>query len=268
LTGDYLELSPLQVALAAALVLINGTISWLLQLGLGRRLLIASVRTVVQLLLTGWILRYVFQWNSPWVVIGLGSAMACIAGLSATNRVRRRYAGLRLDSVLAMWVSSWVVTSLTLTAIVPAEPWYTARYAIPLLGMILGNTLNGISLGIDRFTEELAARRDVIETWLSLGATRWEAARDSIREAVRSGMVPTINAMLVVGIVSLPGMMTGQILAGADPVQAVLYQIVIMFVIAAGTGLGCILAVLQAFYRFFNADHQFLQDRIPEAVSR
>ena len=128
--------------------------------------------------------------------------------------------------------------------------------------MILGNTLNGISLGLDRFGEELAGKRDQVETLLALGASRWEAARGSIQIAVRTGMIPTINTMMVVGIVSLPGMMTGQIIAGMAPNQAVLYQIVIMFLIAAGTSIGTVSVVLLAYFRLFNSRHQFLSERL------
>jgi putative ABC transport system permease protein len=106
------------------------------------------------------------------------------------------------------------------------------------LRMILGNALTGISLALDRLTEDLTVRRDQIESLLALGATRWEAAQQSIQEAVRTGMIPTINQMMVMGTVSLPGMMTGQIIAGANPTDAVRYQIVLIFAIAAGTGLG------------------------------
>jgi putative ABC transport system permease protein len=124
--------------------------------------------------------------------------------------------------------------------------------------MILGNTLNGVSLGLDRLGGELSGKRDQVEALLALGATRWEAARGPIRQAVRTGLIPTINAMMVVGIVSLPGMMTGQLLAGTSPVEAVKYQVVIMFLIASGTALGTVSVVLLSYRRLFNEDHQFL----------
>ena len=128
--------------------------------------------------------------------------------------------------------------------------------------MVLGNTLNGISLGMDRLGEELDGKRDQVETLLALGATRWEAARAPVQQALRTGMMPTINSMMVVGLVSLPGMMTGQLLAGADPMQAVMYQIVIMFLIAAGTSLGTLSVILLGYRRLFNHDHPFLPWRI------
>ena len=147
------------------------------------------------------------------------------------------------------------------------QPWYSPQYLIPLLGMVLGNTLNGISLSLDRFMESLVNQRDQIETWLTLGATRWEAAHSQVREAIRVGMIPTINSMMVMGLVSLPGMMTGQILAGANPIDAVRYQIMIVFMIAAGAAIGIFSVVLLAFRTLFSPDHQLRLDRLTKAKS-
>ena len=260
--SEAIRLEFWQLGLAAALILVNGTVSLLLRLGLERRLLAAAIRTVVQLLLIGLVLEWVFA-DRPWyVVIGLLSVMTLIAGGAAVRRTGHRYRGIWADSVISVWASSWLVTAVALFGIVRPDTWYMPRYAIPLLGMILGNTLNGISLGMDRLGEELDTRRDQVETLLALGATRWEAALEPIQRAVRTAMIPIINTMMVVGLVSLPGMMTGQILAGAEPMQAVMYQIVIMFLIAAGTSLGACSTVLLGYLRLFNHDHQFLAARL------
>jgi len=128
--------------------------------------------------------------------------------------------------------------------------------------MVLGNILNGITLGLNSFTESLVNRRDYIESMLSAGATRWEAALEPIRDAIRTGMTPILNAMMIVGLVSLPGMMTGQLVSGMDPMQTVKYQIVIMFLIAAATALGTVGVVVLTFLKLFNKDHQFLGNRI------
>lgn len=265
MTGPV-PLAPWQVMIAAALILISATVSLLLQLGLERRLLLAAVRTLVQLLLIGLVLKWIFDLGKQqrywYVVLGLMLAMTLIAGVAAVGRIDRSYRGILLDSIVSIWAATWCITAVAIFAVVRPEPWYLPQYTVPLLGMILHNTLNGISLGLDRLGSELAARRDEIETLLALGATRWEAARTHIRQAVRTGMIPTINTMMVVGLVSLPGMMTGQLLSGVDPVQAVKYQIVIMFLIAAGTSLGTVSVVLLGYRRLFNQDHQFLAGRI------
>ncbi len=254
----YLELTSLDVGLAAALIIVNGLISIALGLKLGRTLLLASVRTILQLLLIGIVLETVFSLSQWYAVAGLLLVMTIIAGVSAVGRTKRRYPGVYLDSIIAISCSSWLVTAYGLLAILrDVEPWYQPQYAIPLTGMILGNSLNGISLGMNRLTEQLATGRDQVESMLTLGATRWEAARGSVRDAVHTGMIPIINSMMVVGIVSLPGMMTGQLLSGVAPVQAVRYQIIIMFLIAAATALGTVSVVLLSYRRLFNADHQF-----------
>ncbi len=267
MNADYIALQPWQVALATALILICGVISLILRLGMERRLFVAAVRTVLQLWLVGLVLDWIFKPNQPWsVVLAMALVMTFIAGLSAVRRNERRYAGIWFDSVVSMWASSWLVASIALFGVIQVQhgehAWYNPQYAIPLLGMVLGNTLNGIALGMDRFASDMLARRDQIETLLALGATRWEAARGVIQVCVRTGMIPTINTMMVVGLVSLPGMMTGQIIAGMKPDQAVLYQIVIMFLLAAGTALGTVAVVLLGYARLFNAKHQFLAEKI------
>ena len=263
MNGELIQLSPWQVALAAGLVLISGLISLGMQLGLHRRLALASVRCVVQLVLIGLVLRWIFEPGRPWyVIVGLGLIMTLIAGVVAVDRSDRWYRGIVLDGVLSIWACAWLITAAALVVVVRPEPWYRAQYAIPLLGMILANTLNGISLGLNRFIREMTDRRAEIDTLLALGATRWEAARAAVQESIRTGMIPTINAMMIMGIVSLPGMMTGQLLSGVDPMQAISYQIIIMFFLAATTSLGTFSVVLLGYRRLFTPDHQFLPQRL------
>jgi putative ABC transport system permease protein len=260
--SSYINLSYYQVGLAALLILVNGAFSVTLGLGLERRLFLAAVCTVVQLLLVGLVLEWVFRLDRWYVVVSLMVVMTVIGGIVTIERVHFRYPGIWLSSIVSIWASSWLMAAVALFVIVPVRPWYSPQYAIPLLGMILGNTLNGISLGLDRLGGELAAQRGRVETLLALGATRWEAARQPVRQAIRTGMIPLINSMMVVGIVSLPGMMTGQLLAGVNPLEAVKYQIVIMFLIASGTALGTVGVVLISYRRLFGPDHQFLYRRI------
>ncbi len=260
--SEYLQIGYAQTALAAVLVIANLALSAALGLGLGRQLLVASVRMCVQLLLLGLVLEWVFSLDRPLPVVGLGLAMAVIAGVTAVNRTRRRFAGAYWSSVVSVAGSSFVVTGLALGGILRVEPWFDPQYAIPLLGMVLGNTLSGISLSLDRFVESLVERRRAVETTLALGGTRWEAAQDLLADAMRVGMIPTVNSMLVMGIVSLPGMMTGQILAGAHPADAVRYQIVIMFMIAAAAALGAFGVVFFAYHRLFDQHHRLRLDRV------
>jgi putative ABC transport system permease protein len=255
-TPGAIPLSAIDLALAASLVVVAGLVSIALHLRLEKRLAIASVRTVVQLLLVGYVLEWVFDLENLWVILLVAAFMIFMAGHAAVQRSSRTFRGVLLRSLLTLVLSGMITTVLITAVVIGAEPWYKPQYLIPLLGMVLGNSLNGISLCIDALLEQFTEKGDAIEMQLALGATRWEAAREALAEAARRGMIPIINTMMVVGVVSLPGMMTGQILAGADPLEAVKYQIVVMFMIAGATALGCIIIVLLVYRRMFTAHHQ------------
>ncbi len=261
--NTYVELSYVQVGLAALLIVVNSVISLTMRLGMERTLLLASIRTVLQLLLVGLILEWVFRVDRWYIVVAILTVMTLTAGVTAGQRNRRRFPGIWLNTIVSIWAASWLVTSYGLFVVIQdTTTWYEPQYAIPLMGMILGNSLNGTSIGLNSLTETLVAQRDQVESALAMGATRWEAARLPLQQAVRTGMIPIINAMMVVGIVSLPGMMTGQLLSGTSPLDAVKYQIVIMFLIASATALCTVSVVLLSFFRLFNTCHQFLHGRI------
>jgi len=261
--GDnYLSISYLQLGLSVLLILINVVLSLVLRLGLEKSLIIASVRMIVQLLLIGYVLEWLFTLSNPWLVIAIALLMAGVAGMSAVNRTSRRFPGIYWRSLLSVLVASFLITNLSVAGIIQVQPWYNPQYLIPMLGMILGNTLTGISLGLDRFMEGLVTNRNAIETLLALGANRWEASHREIKNAVRTGMIPIINSMMVMGLVSLPGMMTGQILAGANPLDAVRYQIIITFAIASGSALGTLGVVLLAWLALFTPNHQLKIDKL------
>ena len=262
MNGGLIELSTVDLVVAAGLVLVAGCVSVALRLGLERRLAVAAARTIVQLMLIGYVLKWVFQANTFLVIAPVMAIMIVAASRAAVQRPSRTFAGSAWLAFVTLVLSGLLTTFLVTRVIVGVEPWYQAQYAIPLLGMILGNGLTGVSLCVDHLLQELSQRRDLIEMELAHGATRWEAARDVVADAVRRGMIPIINSMMVVGIVSLPGMMTGQILAGADPVRAVKYQVMVMFMISAATSLGCIIIALLAYRRLFNAKHQLEVDLI------
>ncbi|WP_428267497.1 ABC transporter permease [Haliangium sp.] len=260
--SSAIALGPGELALAAALVLVAGAVSLGLRLGLERKLAVAAVRTVVQLLLVGYVLTWVFSLDRLWVVALVFAAMVVTAGRAAVTRSSRRYRGAATHALVALALSGLVTTVTVTGAVIGVDPWWRPQYAIPLLGMILGNSLTGISLCLDSLLAALDEGRDLVETELALGATRWEAVREPLAEAVRRGMIPILNAMTVVGLVSLPGMMTGQILAGADPLDAVKYQIVVMFMLAAASAMSAIVVALLVYRRMFNPRHQLERERI------
>ena len=142
------------------------------------------------------------------------------------------------------------------------DPWYAPRYVLPILGMVLGNTLTGMCLVLDTMTETASRERGAIEARLALGAHRFEAMSNVLHVAMRTGMIPILNAMATTGIVALPGMMTGQILAGVDPVEAAKYQVLIMFLIAGATALGVVCAGVGAIVLLTDDHHRLRLDRI------
>ena len=240
MSPTLIELTPWDLALAATLLLVPAAISVALRLGLARRLGLAGLRTVLQLAFIGLVLEWVFALDRWYYVVPVLLVMLVAAARAAVERSERRYAGAYLAAFGALVLATGSVTFAATELILGVEVWYEPRYVIPLLGMLLGNGLTGISLSMDRLLGGLVERRAAVEARLALGAPLWIAIRPWIADAVRTGLVPIINSMMVVGLVSLPGMMTGQILAGADPADAVSYQILIMFMIAGATALGTI----------------------------
>ena len=251
-----IDLSAVDLAIAAALVLVAGVVSIILRLGLEKRLGIASVRVIVQLLAVGLVLKWVFELENLWLIAAVIGLMVIAATHAGVRRSQRTFAGAALGMFCTLVLCGLITTVMVTAVIIGVEPWWKPQYLIPLLGMVLGNSMTGVSLAMDTLLERLTEHRDEVEMRLALGATRWEAAQDSLAMAVRRALIPVINAMMVVGIVSLPGMMTGQILAGADPWQAVKYQIVVMFMIAATTSMSAMGFVLLAYLRLFTRHHQ------------
>lgn len=250
------------LALAALLVLLAGGLSLLLKLDLERRLFYATGRMVVQLTLMGYVLHWVFALDAGgWVALIL-IVMLLVAAWNAIKRPSRTFRGAYPATLLTMLGSGLAVSLYTTSGVIGTATWYEPRYIIPLTGMALGNSLTGISLGLDHLLETFARRRDEVEADLAFGATTWEAARGPVAEAVRRGMIPTINAMMVMGLVFLPGMMTGQVLGGEPPLEAVKYQAVVMCMISGSVALGTTILCLLAVRLLFNDRHQLRAERI------
>lgn len=259
-----IALDALDLAAAAVLVLIVGVLGLVLRLEITRSLLIAAARTMVQLLLVGLVLRALFANVALAWVLAIGVVMVFLAGREVMARQKRRLAGWWGFGVGtgSMFLSSFTLTVFALIVMIGPDPWFAPQYAVPLLGMLLGNTMNGISIGMDRFSDTAWQQRAVLEQRLLLGQPRDVAVHDVLRDSIRSGMIPIINSMAAAGIISLPGMMTGQILAGSSPVEAVKYQIMIMFMISTGTGLGVIAALRWTAHRLFDDRHRLRLDRL------
>lgn len=261
---SYIALSYWDLALAATLILINGLLSVAFRLGLERTLFINAVRMTVQLMAIGFVLKFIFVQTSPLWTLGLGLCMVLLAGREALARQTRRFKGwwaYGLGASTLLFVGLLAIL-FGVGVLIRPEPWYTPRFVLPILGMILGNTLTGISLGLDTLTTAANRERASIEARIALGHTRFEAIGAVTRQALKTGMMPIINAMAATGIVALPGMMTGQILAGVDPVEATKYQVLIMFLIAGGTALGTLMAVLGGARLLTDERHRLRLDRL------
>lgn len=257
-------LSPLDLSLAAALMLLLAGLSWRLRLDIGQRMLIAGVRSTIQLLLLGLVLKTLFSASHPGLVALLAMIMLGVAGYEVLARQKYRLRGFwgYGTGALSMFLSSFSIAVLALVVLLQPTPWYAPQYAIPLLGMLLGNTMTGIAVALDNLTRQTLDKRYQIEARLALGQTANEAIGDIQRDALRAGLIPIVNSMSTAGIVSLPGMMTGQILAGSPPMEAAKYQLLILFLIAAGTGLGSMTAVLLASKRMFDTRSRLRRDRL------
>jgi len=254
LNSGVIPISNLQLALSIILVIAAGAIAAGLRLGLLKPLLWGTVRTFVQLTFIGYVLKFVFTVNNLWLVFVMVVIMCFVAARASVGRTPHIP---DYPAALAFWslfTSTVLVGLIVVRVIISPDPWFSARIVIPIFGMILGNSMNGIALSLDRLYTEAYARSGEIESLLAFGATPWEAVRDCVKNAMRAGMTPTINSLMVVGLVSLPGMMTGQILGGADPHEAVRYQIVVMLMIAAAVAIGCLLLVGFSYKRLFTQD--------------
>lgn len=261
---SYIGISNFDLIVGASLLMLNAGLSMMMQLGLARQLFIAATRMTVQLLLVGLVLKAVFSIGSLWMTITLALIMCLFAGFEVRARQERRlrgFWGYGLGAGAVMF-SGTLVTLFALTIQIEPDPWYTPRYAIPLLGMILGNVMTGVSLALNDIGLNVARERNAIEAQLALGATRWQALKPATRRALRSGFIPIINAMAATGVVALPGMMTGQILAGVDPADAVRYQLLVMFLIAGAISLGVYLAVFTTLVRLSDDRHRLRLDRL------
>ncbi|PHQ98692.1 MAG: iron export ABC transporter permease subunit FetB [Marinosulfonomonas sp.] len=262
--SGYISLTYIDLVLASTFLILNGILSLWLRLGLERKLAIAALRMVVQLALVGLLLKSLFSILSPWLTLLVALFMVVFAGREVWARQERKLHGVwgfGLGTGTMAFAGAGI-TVIALTTMIGPDPWWTPRFALPILGMVLGNTMTGVSLALDSLHTAVVRERVAIEAQLLLGADRWQALRPVLRRALRAGFMPIINAMAATGVVSLPGMMTGQILSGVDPAEAVKYQLLVMFLIGGATGLGVLLATFGAVWRLTDEHHRLRLERL------
>ncbi len=258
--------------LAVALVLVAAALGLAVveQLGLVRDILVGTLRAYLQLTAIGLILGALFRHASPeWVLLAL-AVMIGAAVQAAGGRVEGTVPALGASMAVAIGSASLATLAVVVEAVVRPGLWYDPRVVIPLAGMVIGNSMTTAALAANRFAADLRARQDEVEALLALGATRDQAIAPVARSAIRAALVPSVASMMVVGIVSLPGMMTGQILAGANPAQAVRYQIVVQYMLVFAAVVTASLQVRLIQRQFFTPAHQLRLDllRAPARASR
>ena len=256
LQSPILGLSWLDLVAASGLVLLAVGLSRWQRLGLTGSLIVGAIRSVVQLVLVGYVLVYIFAIDQWWLVVGALAVMLAVAAREAVRRQEERPLRLYGMTGLALLVGSGFTLFYVSLLVVRIEPWYNPRYLIPLFGMIVGNAMNAAALAHERLAAELRSRRGEVEAYLALGATAARASRGPIRIALRAALIPTVNSLMVVGLVALPGMMTGQILAGVSPMLAIRYQIVVMFMLASAVAVSAVIVVLWNRRLFFTPEEQ------------
>ncbi|MFW5870682.1 MAG: ABC transporter permease [Candidatus Sumerlaeota bacterium] len=247
------DVSALRLALGYLLLLIPfGILLWMRVPILGRTAL-AVVRMTVQLLFVGFYLEVVFDFNSFWLTSLWLAIMIGVADTSILKGCRlkaRRFAGWIALALLA----GTLVPMLYFVGLILQQSYLLeARYAIPIGGMILGNCLRADIIGISRFYQGIRDREREFLHALAQGARLREATRPFFREALDAALVPTVATMTTIGLVSLPGMMTGVILGGGDPMKAIKYQIAIMIAIFTGTAITVTIGILLTLYSSFDS---------------
>jgi len=240
---SLIEISIGDLALSLGFIALVVVLSRLEGLAMERTLLTGTVRSMVQLIAVGYVLKVVFdleRWY--WVVLAV-LVMTMVAAHTARKRQTVRVPHCFWTMAGSIGLAAALVLGSLVGVILRVAPWYQPQYLIPLAGIILATTMNATALSVDRFLSEIKQRRTLVEAALALGAGAKQASRASTAAAFRAGMMPFVNTMMVAGIVALPGMMTGQILGGVAPTDAVRYQIVIIYGITAAAAVSSLAAL-------------------------
>lgn len=249
---NQLIVNPSTLIFALALVALAFLISLKEKIGLQKDLVVGVIRAVIQLTIVGYVLTYIISVNRIWLTL----LMVAIIVFNAAWNARGRARGIPhafVISLLAITVATGVTIGLLLLAKAIA---FVPSQIVPISGMIASNAMVAIGLAYRSLNGQFHDKRQELLERLALGANRYQTAINVVREAIRTGMSPTIDSAKTVGIVSLPGMMSGLIFAGVDPTKAIMYQIMVTFMLMAATSIGSTIACYLAYPQFFNANMQ------------
>lgn len=237
----------LSLALVFGLVLVALGISQKEKLGLTKDIVMAVVRTVLQLIFVGYVLKFIFQASN----VFLSLMMILIILFNASVQANKRNPNSK-KSLLHPFLALLTSTGLTLTILVLSGAIkFTPSQVIPISGMLASNAMTAIGLSYRAMYKSFTDNCQQVLEKLSLGASVKLASQEILREAIKTGMQPTIDSAKTVGLVSLPGMMSGLIFAGVDPVHAIRYQIMVMFMLLSATSLASVIASYTAYQTYF-----------------
>ncbi len=260
MTQHIVPLELMQLVYAYALILLSAALARFKRVGQEKQLLWASLRMALQLIAVGYLLRLVFAVHSPVPVLLMLVAMTGFSLQIAGSRIKKKMPHFYRIMGSSLIIGCGGITFYVCLLVVGYTPWFDPRYLIPLAGMIIGNAMNGASLAAERLASEIHDRREEIETAICLGANARQASDSALRAAYSASLIPTMNTMAATGIVALPGMMTGQILSGTEPVTAVRYQIAIICAITGAVAITSFLILLQGYKTYFTKAHQLKRD--------
>jgi putative ABC transport system permease protein len=239
-------------------------ISYKMALGMEKKIVVGLVRSSMQLLFLGYVLLgFIFSFKSPWIVFLYLTVMILIAALEATGRQVRTYAGHYQTSLLACVLGGGVTGLYAALMVFHPSPWWSAKVLIPTAGMIIGNSVSGPAVATERLLSEVMDKTHEAETRLAFGSSAYESILPMVRAAVQAALLPTFNQMAIMGLVSIPGMMTGQLLGGTEPLTAAEYQIAILYLIVTTSSISTFVSILLTIRKaVFDHEHRLTKWKI------
>ncbi|PST46000.1 ABC transporter ATP-binding protein [Bifidobacterium callitrichos] len=257
MSGNAYDIDVWGLVVALAMVAVAAGVGGLMRMGIGRSLMWSACRALLQLCAMGFVVGYVIRADNVLLVFATIGVMLVAAVQITLSRAKGVPKGLAGPVLLSLTITMLLMIALVTELVVRPHPWYAPQLVVPLTGMLLGNTVSALAVGLSRFYESMDERRDEIDTMLALGATAWEAARPSIVSSIRLGLLPTMATLASCGIVTIPGMMAGQVIAGGDPLEAAKYQFVVFAAIASLTLVADGLIMAMVYRTCFTALDQF-----------
>ena len=259
MTASIIDLSLWDLVTVYSLLLMSIGLAHLLKAGQSKDLFWSGLRMFIQLLVVGYVLHLIFALETPLPVLLILIVMIGFAVQTIGARVKTKMPHFYRVVGTAILFGCGGMTFFFCSLVIGLEPWYDPRYLIPLAGMIIGNSMTGASLAVERLASEFRERHEEIETGLCLGGSIQAVSETAVSSAFRAALIPSVNAMAAMGLVFLPGMMTGQILSGTEPLIAVKYQIAIMCVITGSVSLTTFF-ILKLGYRAYFTPYQSLRE--------